>query len=319
MVEGIRTLRCGNWMNFNFAAAAYYRRHLLREPWDVVVDDINKIPFYTPLYVRHRVLALVPHLFGTTVFAEAAFPLAAYVYLWERAVPLVYRRTPVIAISESTKSDLVSRGLDPDRISVVYCGVDRNLYRPPREPVTREPLFLYVGRLKRYKGLDTLLSAGALLRRVHPQVRIAIAGSGDDLPRLQGRARALGVEGMVEFLGYVPLERKVELMRSAMAVVVPSPKEGWGLSAVEASACGTPVLASRSPGLVESIRHDMSGLHVPHGDARSLAEAMTRLLEDPSLRHRLSGGALEWATRFDWNETARATLRELERTAGGMP
>jgi glycosyltransferase involved in cell wall biosynthesis len=175
-----------------------------------------------------------------------------------------------------------------------------------------------VGRLKRYKSLDTLLAAGALIRKTYPQVRIIIAGVGDDLPRLHRRARSLGVEGMVSFPGYVTLERKVELMRSSIALVVPSPKEGWGLTAVEANACGTPVLASKSPGLVESVKQDVSGLHVPHGDARALADAMARLMDNSALHERLSRGALEWATRFEWDDTARAMLRELERAAGGM-
>ncbi|MBN1425300.1 glycosyltransferase family 4 protein [Candidatus Fermentibacteria bacterium] len=315
-VDGIRTLRYGNWMNFNMAAAVYYLRHLRREPFDVIVDDINKIPFYTPLYARHPVLVLVPHLFGTTVFAEAAFPLAAYVYLWERAVPLVYRRTPAVAISESTKHDLVKRGLDPGHINVVYCGVDRAVYRPPHDG-ERLPVFAYVGRLKRYKSLDVLLAAAALLRPSHPGVRVVIAGAGDDLSRLRRRARSLGVEDMVSFPGFVPPEQKVALMQTAMALVVPSPKEGWGLTAMEAHACGTPVLASKSPGLVESVRHDVSGLHVPYGDARALAAAMARLIDEPALASRLSQGALEWSARFDWDATAQEMLQQLERAAGG--
>lgn len=315
-VDGIRTLRTGNWMNFNVAAAIYYLRCLRREPFDVIVDDINKIPFYMPLYARHPVVVLVPHLFGTTVFAEAAFPLAAYVYLWERAVPLVYRRTPAVAISESTKHDLVTRGLDPGRISVVYCGVDRAVYKPRREG-ERRPVFVYVGRLKRYKNLDVLLAAAALLRPAYPQVRVVIAGAGNDLSRLRKKAHKLGLDRVVSFSGFVPLEEKVALMQAAMALVVPSPKEGWGLTAMEAHACGTPVLASKSPGLVESVRHDVSGFHVPHGDARALAGAMARLIDDPALVNRLSQGAMEWSARFDWDTAAEAMLQELQRAAGG--
>ncbi len=315
VVDGIRTIRCGNWMNFNFAAAYYYLRHLRIHQFDILVEDINKIPFYAPLYARHRVLLLVPHLFGTTVFQEVAFPLAAYVYLWERAVPIVYRHTPVVAISESTKRDLVDRGLDPGRISVVYCGVDRTVYHPG-PPSDRRVGFLYLGRLKRYKNLDTLLEALALLRDGGRTVRCVIAGTGDDAPRLRRRARRLGLLDVVHFAGYVTLERKVALLQHARAVVVPSPKEGWGLTAVEASACGTPVVASRSPGLVESVKHEVSGLHVPHGDPRALAEALSRLMDDERLWRRLSEGALEWAARFDWDESARAMVREMERGGG---
>ncbi len=316
MVDGIETLRVGNWQNFNFAAANYYLKKLRRIPFDVVVDDVNKIPFYAPLFVRRKVLLLVPHLFGTTVFREAPFPLAAYVYLWERAVPLVYRNTPSVAISESTKQDLVERGLDPARIRVVQCGVDHGTYRPaPSTNERSEFTFLYLGRLKRYKSIDTLFEAAAILKEKHGALRVKVAGVGDDLSRLKSRAEALGIDDQVCFLGFVSLEEKVRLLQTAYAMVVPSPKEGWGLTAIEANACGTPVLASRSPGLVDSVKHGKSGLHFSHGDRTALAEAMDDLISNPDRREKLSRGALEWASGFNWDKSAQSMLDQLERAA----
>jgi glycosyltransferase involved in cell wall biosynthesis len=319
MIDGIRTIRTGNWKNFNLAAASYYLRHLNRDPWDIIVDDINKIPFYTPLYARRSVLLLVPHLFGTTVFLEAPFHLAAYVYLWERLVPLVYRNTPAVAISASTKQDLLERGLSEKRISVVHCGIDHALYRPIAGKVPTPPyVFLYLGRLKRYKNVESLLVAGSMLKR-HSGLRIAIAGEGDDLERLKRRTKELDMADRVTFHGYVSLEEKVRLLQTAHAMVVPSPKEGWGLTAIEASACGTPVIASKSPGLVDSVKHGRSGLHVPHGDSVALAEAMELLIKQPDYAQTLREGAVEWAAQFDWEKSAEQMLRELERAAQSRP
>jgi glycosyltransferase involved in cell wall biosynthesis len=315
IVDGIMTIRTGNWKNFNFAAANFYLRHLRRHPWDVIVDDVNKIPFYSPLYVRRNVLLLVPHLFGTTVFLEAPLHLAAYVYLWERLVPLVYRNTPAVAISASTKQDLLERGLSEKRISVVHCGIDHDIYKPGRSKTcVSEYEFLYLGRLKRYKNVDSLLVAGSMLRR-HGGLRIAVAGEGDDLERLKSRAMELDMMDRVTFHGYVSLEEKVRLLQSAYAAVVPSPKEGWGLTAIEASACGTPVIASKSPGLVDSVKHGKNGLHVPHGDSTALAEAMELLIINPDYARRLSEGAVEWAAEFDWEISAEQMLLELERAS----
>jgi glycosyltransferase involved in cell wall biosynthesis len=319
IVDGIKTVRTGNWKDFNFAAARFYLSHLRTLQWDIVVDDVNKIPFYTPLYVRRPVLLLVPHLFGTTVFLEAPFHLAAYVYLWERLVPLVYRNTAAVAISASTKRDLLERGLNEKRIRVVHCGIDHDIYKPKsRQMRPSEFVFLYLGRLKRYKNVDSLLVAAAMLRN-HEGLRIAVAGEGDDLERLRNRAKELDIVERVTFHGYVSLEEKVRLLQSAYAMVVPSPKEGWGLTAIEASACGTPVIASRSPGLVDSVKHGQSGLHVPHGDSVALAEAMDLLIKNPDYAQSLSDGATEWAAQFDWERSAEEMLRELEIASRDRP
>jgi hypothetical protein len=109
-VGGAEVHRTGNQYSFNFAAPAYYRKHLKPKGFDVIVEDVNKIPFFMP---RHEpevpTVAVVPHLFGTTVFQQASFPLASYVYLYERFIPAVYGRGLFSLLSE-TRDDLVSRG-----------------------------------------------------------------------------------------------------------------------------------------------------------------------------------------------------------------
>src|SRR5205814_5174991 len=118
-----------------------------------------------------------------------------------------------------------------------------------------EPTFLYVGRLKRYKGVEIALRALALARRARPDVALEIAGGGHDRGRLERLARTLARGEAARFLGFVAETEKRRLLRRAWAVGLTSPKEGWGISNVEAAACATPALASDSPGLRESVRH----------------------------------------------------------------
>ena len=118
-VEGIEIYRTGTWYNAHHALGALYRKRFRRERFDLVLDDINKVPFFTPLFARTAVLAVVPHLFGSTVFREAPPPVAAVVWAHESLIPLVYRRAPFLAISESTRDDLAARGIVRGRISVV--------------------------------------------------------------------------------------------------------------------------------------------------------------------------------------------------------
>jgi glycosyltransferase involved in cell wall biosynthesis len=181
-------------------------------------------------------------------------------------------------------------------------------------PISPEtpPYFLYVGRLKRYKGVGVALRALAIARREVPDITLRIAGSGDDLARLKRLAGELDIEGAVRFLGYVSEDEKATLFRGAVANVFPSPKEGWGMTIVEAAALGTPSLASDSPGLRDSVRHGESGFLVPHGDADAMAERMVALVRDEELRARLGRGAATFAASLTWDDAADLTERHLE-------
>jgi len=115
----------------------------------------------------------------------------------------------------------------------------------------------------------------------------------------------------VDFLGFVAEEKKLDLLRKGWATVYPSPKEGWGITNVEAAASGTPALASDSPGLRESVAHEESGLLMPHGDVEAWVSAMRRIATDSRLLRRLRAGAVSFASRFDWDRTADETEAHL--------
>jgi glycosyltransferase involved in cell wall biosynthesis len=124
----------------------------------------------------------------------------------------------------------------------------------------------------------------------------------------------------VRFLGFVSEERKRDLFRAAWANLFPSPKEGWGLTVMEAAACGTPSLASDSPGLRDSVRPGETGFLVPHGDAGALAERMLELAGSPALVERLGAAARRLALAWTWDDAAAATEAHLtELVAGSSP
>jgi len=301
--DGMRILRRGSWWNGNWAAARCVQKELGGQRFDLVVEDLNKLPYFSPLYAKAPVLVIVPHLFGTTAFAEASIPVATAVWAHERLIPTIYRESPFLAISESTREDLVSRGVARERICVSVCGLDHERYHPGGEK-TPHPSVLYVGRLRKYKGVDALLDAFARVRARLPEARLTVLGDGPHRSALVARAKKLGLGDSVVFTGFVPAAEKVKQLQSSWVSALPSPKEGWGLTVVESNACGTPVVASRSPGLVDSVKDGESGLLVPHGDHVALADAILSLLTDEELRQRLGRGGLTWAQRFTWERCA---------------
>lgn len=314
-LDGIEVHRTGGRYSFTLKARPYFRKHLRHRPFDVVVEDLNKVPLFTPAWSDRPVVLLVHHLFGTTAFHEAGVPLATGTWLMERPVPRAFRGVPVIAVSESTRADLIARGMDADRIRVVPNGIDLQTYAPDRNVVRfAEPTALYLGRVKKYKRADLPVRAIALLRDRGLPGRLLLAGRGDALADLRALAAELKLgEDRVAFLGFVDDARKRELFRSTWVHVLTSPKEGWGIANMEAAACGTPTVASDAPGLRDSVVDGRTGYLVRHGDVEALAERMGRLFSDPALRDRLGTQAREFARGFSWDASAHGVLEVLRR------
>ncbi|HET9295176.1 MAG TPA: glycosyltransferase family 4 protein [Gemmatimonadales bacterium] len=316
-VEGIQVLRSGGRHTFALTGRGAVRRALAAERPDIVVEDINKLPLFLSRLTTAPFCVIVPHLFGTTAFRQASWPMAAIVWLAERPIPPAYRRAGFHAISESTRDDLVARGVARERIRVIHPGVDLTLYSPdPAVPRSDPPSFLYMGRLKRYKGVDLAIRALSHALRRHPGLSLDIAGTGDDRSRLERLAAQLGIGGAVRFHGFVTEAEKLRMLRSTWANLFPSPKEGWGITVVEAAACGTPSLASDSPGLRDSVRHGETGYLVPHNDAQALAARMLELAADPRLVARLGAAARRFAEAHTWERAADATEAQLRELAG---
>jgi glycosyltransferase involved in cell wall biosynthesis len=312
-VDGMEVQRAGGRYTFNLAAPAHYRRRLVDREFDVMVEDLNKVPLMTPYWTGHPLALLVHHLFGATAFQEASLPLAAATWLLERPIGRVYRDVPTMAVSRSTAEDLAARGLPGDAIEVIPNGVDLNRCTPGEGARFDTPTLLYLGRLKRYKRVDLPIRATAALRAEGLPVRLIVAGTGDHEDELRGLVDELGLDGAVEFRGFVSEEEKLELFRRAWVHLLTSPKEGWGITNLEAAACGTATVASDSPGLRDSVVDGETGFLVPHGDVTALATRIRSLIEDPELRDRLGRQARAFAQRFTWDGAATRTEEFLDR------
>lgn len=314
IVGGIEVHRSGDRTSFTLVGRGAVRRALQAEAPDILVEDINKLPLFLSGFTSAPLYVIIPHLFGDTVFHEASIPAASLVWLAERPIPRAYRRAQFHAISESTRDDLVQRGVPAGRVRVIHPGVDAILHRPDPAARTPTPSFLYLGRLKRYKGVETAIRALGLARATRPDLILDIAGSGDDRSRLESIVRELGLLEAVRFHGFVAEVEKLRLLQSTWANIFPSPKEGWGITIIEAAASGTPSLASDSPGLRDSVRPGETGYLVPHGDAAALAARMLELAGAPELVARLGAQGRRFAETLTWESAAEQTEAHLLST-----
>ncbi len=311
--DGIRVFRRGSWYDANYVLPFAIRSFLKENSCDLVIEDINKIPFFLPAFVKPRVTAVVPHLFGSTVFRETNPLFGSYVYIWERFIPFVYQSCRFVVISPSTKEDLIQRGIPHDRIEVVFCGLDHSTYRL-LDGTSRfeEPTMVHFGRIRKYKSVDVLIRAFGLVRRKLNNARLLIAGDGPERPSLERLTDRLNLNESVQFLGVVETRSLVEILNRSHLFINASSKEGWGLTVLEANACGVPVIASNRPGLKDSVQNDKTGLLVDYGRPEAFAEKALELLEDPVRWRGMSEASVKWARSFTWERTANEMEKIFE-------
>lgn len=311
-IDGIKIIRNGGSFSQYIHAAYDYIFRLRKMDFDVVVDGINGVPFFTPLFVRKPKVAIMHHIVGRRIFfRELPLPLAIVGWTAEKLIPLIYRNVPMVAVSPSTKDELINFGIAANRVYIVYNAIEQHEQGVIKK--SEKPLIVYLGRIKTYKQLDHLLHAFAEVIRSIPEAELNIAGRGE-YAELERLAENLGISQSVKFVGGVSEEQKIEILKKAWVFVTPSMKEGWGVSVIEANYYMTPAVAYDVPGLRDSINNGVTGMLVSSGSIDELAKATVKILSDSELREKLSQKALSWATGFSWDNSAK----EFARVIGGV-
>ncbi len=312
-LNGIHIIREGGRWLFNYRVPTKYFSTFKNQKFDLIVDDMNKIPFYTPLYVREPLLGVTHHLFGTSIFLEASLPAATYVYLAEQAALPIYKRIRFVVGSPSTYKEMIHAGFPEERTHLIHYGVAHESFRVLGIPKSPVPLLGVIGRLKKYKSVDHLLEAFVIVRQEMKDARLLIVGDGDDKARLMTIADRLGISSATTFTGFVSEEEKVKHLNEMHVAVNTSAKEGWGLTVIEANACGTPTVSSNVQGLRDAVADGETGLLYEYGNREQLAEKLLLLLRDDHLRSRLTENALRRSKEFDWNVAADKTMEVIDR------
>ena len=323
VVDGIQVIRKGGDLMFQLTVALNLKKLDREFNFDVVVEDLNKLPVFAHWFVRKPLLVQMHHLWRKSIFAEAIFPIAFMVWFFERIIPFFYRTQPFVVVSPSTKKELAEIGVDESRISVIYNGSEKpnfpgcaNLATSAAESCenTANPYFIWLSRVHRYKGIWTALEAFEIFSKSHPEVQLKIVGGGPLLKKLPAWIKSHGLDGKVELTGFVSAARKYELLSSSLALLQTSYKEGWGLTVMEAAQLCKTTIASDVPGLRDSVRDGETGFLFPSGDAAACASAMEKIYSDAELRASLGKNAKRYAESFSWEKSARETLELLERT-----
>jgi glycosyltransferase involved in cell wall biosynthesis len=307
MVDGIRIVRAGRQWTVHLRAFRHYRGRL-RSRFDLVIDQVNTIPFFAPLWAGIPTVMMIWQLAKEVWWYESPFPLNALGYILEPLYLRAYRKTPVLTYSESTRTDLRHLGFRSD-ITVVPVGIEPVSVSDTPKP--SEPSFVYVGRLAPSKRVDEIVEAFAMFRQESGRGRLLLIGEGPRpyVRRLMRLTESLHIADSVEFPGWLKGNAKHRRMAEAQALLMASVREGWGLVVTECNACGTPAVVYNVPGLKDSVRDGETGL-VVQPSPRRLADGMLRLVEDEALYRQLRATALDWSRNFTY-ESGFRIVREM--------
>ena len=310
VVDGMRTIRIGNKFLFNYSAFFYARKH--QKEYDLIVEDLNKIPFFTKLGTKTKRLHMVMHFFRKSIFRETFFPMALYVYLMERSVALFYKGENFLAISQSTADEIADMGIKPKWTEVVEPGIDTEYFHPT-EAKADPPVISYVGRLMKYKNAQFVINAMPRLRELVPGIRLEVAGGGDYRPELEKLVDKLGVRDSVKFLGRVSEDEKRDLLSRSSLFINPSFKEGWGINNIEANLCGTISMSNNVAGLKDSVVDGVTGLLYENDDPEGFCQKAAAVLHDRNRLEELQNNAKKRALSMSWDAMADKMEKVVEK------
>jgi glycosyltransferase involved in cell wall biosynthesis len=285
-------------------ARKYYKKHIGQ--FDVVIDEINTIPFMTPDFIKDGtpIVALIHQLAREFWFLETKFPInmLGYHYFEDRWLKK-YLDIPTLTVSNSTKQDLIDLGFKDIFIIPEGLNIKPLDSLPEKE---KDPTFIFVGRMGHAKRPDHVVKAFSYIREKRLDAKLWMVGDG----AMRKQLEAMNPEG-VTFFGYVSQEKKHKLMSRAHAILVPGVREGWGLVVTEANAMGTPAIGYNIHGLRDSIKDGETGL-LCDPNPEGMAERAFEFMRDTDMQVRFSENALEWAREFDWTKSADEFLKTME-------
>lgn len=302
IIDGVNIIRVGNKYTVYIKAPLRFLKDF-KNKYDIVIDEINALPWLTPLYVREPKIAFIHQTTREALFEELNKAVATLIFVAEKIGLLFYRKLPFITVSQSVKEELIGNGISRKNIFVVHPGIDIQNYECASEEKSDFPMVLHLGRLKKYKGVQHLVQAMKYVITKIPEAKLSIVGEGCHRSELEKLVKVLNLQDVVSFHGYVSEEEKIRFLEKAWVLVVPSVKEGFGIVVIEAAICGTPAIGTNTMGLKDSIVHKKTGFLVPYGKPKFLARKICEILTNGELRSRLSKNAGEWGKKFAWERT----------------
>lgn len=318
-VDGIKIIRQGYsdarflFSSVHFLAFKYYQKN--KDRIDAVVDEVHGLPFFTTLYVNKRKVVLICEVAEELWIKMFGLILGSIGRLMEKMyLRFLYKDTPYLTISNSTKGELIKKGVKPQNITVLPMGltVPKKIKSVEKE---KSPTLIFVGRLSKSKGVEDTILALEKISKEKSNIRLWIVGSGEKeyVNHLKEVATKLNVVSKITFWGFVSDEKKFELMARAHLLLAPSVKEGWGLIVPEAASVATPSIVYDVLGLREIVENGVNGIITSENIPAQLAKEAINIFSDKNKYESLRANAKKSSLNYNWDNTAKVALEIIQK------
>ena len=300
ITNGYTIIRRGREITVHVWAMFFWFKHFKKQKFDVVVDQIHGIPFFTPLYVRNaKVVAFIHEVAREIWLHMYRFPIGQIGYTLEPYFFKSYKNTSFITVSNATKRDLVAVGIKSELIDIIPEAVTVTpLDHVPTKNI--DPTLIFVGRVAKMKGVHNLITAYLLAKKDIPNLKLSIVGGGD-IYKNELETQYKNEPG-ITFHGFVSEAAKIKLYTEAHLLVSASVKEGYGLVVIEATAHGTPAVVYNVDGFNEAVVSEKTGI-LTDTNPQSLSTGILRALQDSNLYAELQKNALAHSRNFNFDHS----------------
>jgi len=307
-INGISVVRSGSSLSVYLFAPIFYLRN--RKSFDIVIDEIHGIPFFTPLYVRKPKIAFIHEVAGEIWDYMYPFPINIFGKLLESFYFFFYKNILFWTDADSTNDELSKHGIPKKNCYAINCPPDVvPIDSLPKKEL--KPTFIFVSRLVKMKGIEDVLKAFSFIIKELPDAQLWIVGGGDEkyIKQLKKLVRDLDITRNTSFLGRVNENEKISYMRKAHLLLHASVKEGWGLVVVEAASQGTTAVVYNVAGLRDSVKDEKTGIVIDQNTPFALATSALKLIKNKKQYSELQKNALVWAKSLTWDNATKESLK----------
>ncbi len=297
-INNLKIIREGTQKTVHLKFFLKYKKYF-KDQYDLIIDEINTVPFFSSLFVKEKKIALIFQLARKVWFYESPWYLAPFGYIAEPLYLRSYRHIPAFTISRSTKADLEKLGFK----KIFTLPVASELPTLPSVPAKEVmPTFIYLGRLTPSKRVEEQIKA---VSQLDFKFQFWIVGEGKEKyhNKLKKEVQKLNLADRIKFWGQVSEEEKKSLLSKSWVLLLTSVREGYGLVIQEAASQGTPAIVYNVPGLCDSVIHEKTGLICTKNTAENLASNLRKVVTEKNLLSSLSENTLERARKFSWEKS----------------
>lgn len=311
VIEGVKIIRRGNSLTVYLLAPLFY--FLSGRKFDIIIDEIHGLPFFTPLYVREPIVAFI-HEVATDIWDYMyPFPLN-FIGKWLELIYFrLYKRVKFWTDADSTADDLAKHDILRNNCKVIPCPATNKIIGklPEKE---KKPTFIFISRLVKMKGIEEVIKTFSFILKELENARLWIVGSGEKeyLDQLKQMASEYGGKNKVSFFGQISQEQKIDLLKKSHLLLHASVKEGWGLVVIEAATQATPAVVYDVSGLRDSVKNEITGIVLKKNSPEIMAKEALLLLEDKKKYRMMQKNCLKWAKSLTWEKTTEKSLKLLK-------